>query len=57
MAEIQKCITQWEPRVQLVRVVDTSTINDTENNTVKIDIIYIIPSLSFEQYIYTYEVP
>lgn len=57
MAEIQKCITQWEPRVQLVRVVDTSTVNDTENNTVKIDIIYIIPSLSFEQYIYTYEVP
>ncbi len=57
MAEIQKCITQWEPRVQLVRVVDTSTVNDTENNTVKIDIIYIIPSLSFEQYVYTYEVP
>lgn len=55
MAEIRKCITQWEPRVQLERVVDISTVSDTEHNTVKIEIIYSIPSLSPQQYSYIYE--
>ena len=56
MAEIRKCITIWEPRVQLEKVVDKTTVNDAEENTVKIDIVYTIPSLSLEQYSYTYEV-
>lgn len=54
MAEIRKCISEWEPRVQLEQVKNISTIDDTENNTVHLEIIYTIPSLSNEQYSYTY---
>ncbi len=46
MAEIRKCIAQWEPRVKLEDVVDVATISDQEHNTVKLDIIYSIPALS-----------
>lgn len=55
MAEIRNCIALWEPRVNLERVVDISTTSDTEHNTVKIEIIYSIPSLSPQQYSYIYE--
>ena len=54
MAEIRKCISEWEPRVQLEQVKNISTVDDTENNTVHLEIIYTIPSLSNEQYSYTY---
>ena len=54
MAEIRKCISEWEPRVQLEEVRNISTIDDTENNTIHLEIIYTIPSLNNEQYSYTY---
>lgn len=55
MAEIRNCITEWEPRANLVQLVDLSNVQDTEENTVKIEIIYTIPSLTNEQFSYTYE--
>ena len=56
MAEIRHCFSRWEPRAELIKVNDISQLADTEDNTVQIEIIYTIPSLSREQYAYTVEV-
>jgi hypothetical protein len=55
MSEIQKCFLDWEPRAKVERVVDISSVSDTEHNTVRIEIVYSIPSLSIEQFSYVYE--
>jgi phage baseplate assembly protein W len=47
-SEIRRCISEFEPRVNVVKIVNSSTIDDTENNTIVIDIIFTIPSLSRE---------
>lgn len=55
MAEIRRCVTEWEPRARVDRVIDMSQVSDHEDNTVKLEIIYSIPSLTNEQFSYTYE--
>ena len=55
MAEIHRCVTEWEPRARVDRVIDMSHVSDHEENTVKLEIIYSIPSLTNEQFSYTYE--
>lgn len=54
MAEIRMCVSEWEPRVQIVSVVNASTIDDTEDNTIHIQVIFTIPSLGDEQYAYSF---
>lgn len=54
IAEIKKCVSEFEPRVSIVKIVNASTVDDTENNTVHLEIIYTIPSLSPEQFNYSY---
>lgn len=54
MAEIQHSVSIWEPRVQVDRVVNVQTVDDTENNTVRLDVYYHIKGLSDEQYVYSY---
>lgn len=54
IAEIRRCIAEYEPRVNVVSINNASTTNDTENNTIQIDIVFTIPSLSREQFIYSY---
>lgn len=54
MAEIRGVVLKYEPRVNIIKVVNVSDINDTENNTVRLDIIFTIPSLNNEQYNYSY---
>lgn len=54
-AEIRRCISEYEPRVNVVKIINSSDINDTENNTIQIDIIFTIPSLSDEQFKYSYK--
>ena len=54
MAEIRGVVLKYEPRVNIIKVVNVSDINDTENNTVRLDIIFTIPSLSNKQYNYSY---
>lgn len=54
IAEIRHCVSVWEPRVQIIEVRDVSTIDDTENNTIHLEIVYVIPSLSNEQYSYSF---
>lgn len=54
VAEIRGCTAKWEPRVNIVNVIDASTVDDTENNTVHLEIIYTIPSLDEKQYNYSF---
>ena len=57
VAEIKHAVAQWEPRVQVENIVDVSTIEDHENNNVHLKVIYIIPSLSDQQFAYDYISP
>ena len=54
VAEIRGVVLKYEPRVNIIKVVNVSDINDTENNTVRLDIIFTIPSFGNEQYNYSY---
>jgi len=54
MSEIRYSVSKWEPRVSIEKVIDVSTVEDTEDNVVKLDIIFMIPSISKEQYTYSY---
>ena len=40
------CVARWEPRVVITRVVNMSTLSDTEDNTIVLDINYYIKGLS-----------
>ena len=53
-SEIMQCVSMWEPRANIVDIIDASTIEDTEDNTVHLEIVYTIPSLSNEQFRYSY---
>ena len=46
VAEIKHAVAQWEPRVQVANIVDVSTTEDHENNTVHLKVIYTIPGPS-----------
>jgi len=48
MAEIRNSVSKWEPRANITKVVDASTIDETEDNTVHLLIYYTIPSLTDE---------
>jgi|SRR5574344_25612 phage baseplate assembly protein W len=54
VSEIRYVIQQWEPRVNIVEVVNATTDQDKDDNTVHLEIIYTIPSLSKEQYNYSF---
>lgn len=54
MAEIRHCVSEWEPRVNITRVVDASTVDDHEDNTIHLEIMYTIPELSEEEYNYSF---
>lgn len=45
VAEIKSCIARWEPRVVVTQVVNASTLSDTEDNTIVLDIKYYIKDL------------
>lgn len=54
IAEIRQCVSEWEPRVNIVEIRNVSTVDDTEDNTIQIDVVFTIPSLDDEQYIYSF---
>ena len=54
VAEIRHCVSEWEPRVNITDVVDVSTTDDHEDNTIHLEIRYTIPELSDEQYSYSF---
>ena len=53
-AEIHSCVSEWEPRVSISEIRDISTTDDTENNTIHLEVVFTIPSLSDEQYHYSF---
>lgn len=46
MAEIRHCVSQWEPRVQIEKVMNVGNVSDTEHNTVRLDVLYSIIGLA-----------
>lgn len=54
-SEIRHCISEWEPRVTITDIVNMSTDEDAENNTVHLEILFIVPSLSNAQYAFPLE--
>lgn len=55
IAEIRHSVSQWEPRVQIDNIVRLTDVDDKENNTVHLRIIYSIPTLTAEQFYYDYD--
>ena len=55
IAEIRHCVSEWEPRVEIQKIVNVSDTQDTENNTVHIEVLYTIPKLT-GQYLYNYPI-
>ena len=55
IAEIRHSVSQWEPRVQIDNIVKLTDVDDKENNTVHLRIIYSIPTLTTEQFYYDYD--
>lgn len=54
-AEVRQSVSKLEPRVKIEKIVDVGTVDDTENNTVCLDIIFSIPELNDGQlYKYSY---
>lgn len=53
-AEIRSCVSEWEPRVSIVEIRNISTIDDTEDNTIHLEVVFKIPRLSDEQYTYSF---
>ena len=45
---------RWEPRVNIISVRPVNSAADAEDNTVRLDITFTIPSLSDKQYNYSY---
>lgn len=54
IAEIKTCVMMWEPRVNVIGVINSSDNSDTENNIIKLDVLFTIPSLDDKKYIYSY---
>ncbi len=54
IAEIRSSISKFEPRVSVQNIINATNINDIENNTIQIDIIFTVPTLSYEQFVYSY---
>ena len=50
VAEIKHCILKYEPRVTVVEVQNVSNINNTEDNTIILNIKYYINGLSNQIY-------
>jgi phage baseplate assembly protein W len=46
VAEIKSCVIKWEPRVIVDRIVKSTSVNDIENNTVKLDIYFTVKGLN-----------
>ena len=54
-SEIRHCVSEWEPRVQITDIVNMSTDEDTENNTVHLEVLFVVPTLSDSQYAFPLE--
>ena len=54
VAEIRHCVTEWEPRANIVEIRNISNIDDTEDNTIHIEVVFTIKGLDDQQYAYSF---
>lgn len=54
VAEVKGAVYKYEPRVSIQQVINVTNSNDIDNNTVRLDILFSVPSLSDQQYRYSY---
>lgn len=54
VAEIHRCVSEWEPRASIVKIQNVSTVDDTEDNTIHLQVVFTIPQLDDEQYTYSF---
>ena len=54
VAEIRHCVSEWEPRASIVNIYNASTIEDTEDNTIHIEVTFTINGLDDQQYSYSF---
>ena len=52
VAEIRHLVSEWEPRASILEVVDVSTVEDTEDNVIHLNVVFTIPALSNKRYSY-----
>lgn len=52
VAEIRHCVSEWEPRAQIVEIRNVSTVDDTEDNTIHIEVIFTVLGLDDQQFAY-----
>lgn len=53
-AEIRSSVSEWEPRISIADIRDMSTVSDTEDNTIHLEVVFTVPSMSDEQYAYDF---
>lgn len=55
VAEIRHCVSEWEPRAKIVDIRNVSNVDDTEDNTIHLEVIFTIAGLDDQQYAYSFE--
>lgn len=51
IAEIQMAISEYEPRAEIDKIYNLNSINNTENNTIEIEIVWHVVGLPDEKYL------
>lgn len=51
IAEIQKAISEYEPRAEIDKIYNLNSINNTENNTIEIEIVWHVVGLPDEKFL------
>lgn len=51
IAEIQMAISEYEPRAEIDKIYNLNSINNTENNTIEIEIVWHIVGLPDEKFL------
>lgn len=54
IAEIRGTVSDWEPRANIVEIQNISNVEDTEDNTMHIRVIFTINGLDDKQYAYSF---
>lgn len=54
VAEIRQCVSEWEPRANIVEIRNISDIDNTEDNTIRIEVVFTVKGLDDKQYTYSF---
>ena len=52
--EIHRCVTEWEPRASIVDIVNVGTVDDTEDNTIHLRVLFTVAGLEDNE-VYAYD--